>query len=232
MNMEKLSGREIGKRMSDAVHAHVEHALSPFSERLDSLQTIAERAATIDMIRGVCDAVVSEMRDAMKAELLEAIAPKVLEHCERLAKQCAVSMEAITPIIDAAQARSALELERSAQERVQRGVDAGIQIAVAKMRQPEDGRGIEDIRFSLDGRELVVETRIGGESTQQRIKLDIPIYRDVHRSGHTYEKGDIVTYGGSWWIALDDIGQEDYPSKSPKWRLCVKQGRPGKDAQA
>jgi integrin beta 3 len=67
----------------------------------------------------------------------------------------------------------------------------------------------------------------GGE-----IRFPVVLDRGVFVQGKSYEVGDGVTYGGSFWIAQDET--QTKPGESSAWRLAVKQGRegrPGKDGE-
>jgi integrin beta 3 len=56
------------------------------------------------------------------------------------------------------------------------------------------------------------------------------IYREVWREGE-YERGDVVTWGGSIFIAQrKPTGKPGDPDSG--WRLAVKHGRDGKDGSA
>ena len=94
-----------------------------------------------------------------------------------------------------------------------------------------DGLGFEDMEETLDGREVVRTYRRGDEVKEFRFRLPIPEYKGAYREGAAYEKNDMITYGGSTWIAMKDTSGK--PEKSPDWKLCAKRGRdgkPGKDA--
>lgn len=54
------------------------------------------------------------------------------------------------------------------------------------------------------------------------------LQKGVYRSGATYETGDVVTYGGSQWVALKETKTKP---PSDDWQLCVQRGRDGKDAE-
>jgi hypothetical protein len=59
------------------------------------------------------------------------------------------------------------------------------------------------------------------------IVLPIVVDRGVFKPGTTYEKGDGITWGGSFWIAQRST--EAKPEVDDSWRLSVKRGRDGKD---
>lgn len=95
-----------------------------------------------------------------------------------------------------------------------------------------DGASIESLsvgKRSARSHELTIRMTDGSVSTHE-IKFDgMVIDADVHRPGESYEKGDAVTHGGSYWIAKADTNGT--PGKSDDWRLAVKRGRDGKDAE-
>ena len=54
--------------------------------------------------------------------------------------------------------------------------------------------------------------------------------RGVYRPERTYEKGDGVTFGGSFWIAQDETSEKPGDGAT-KWRLAVKAGREGREGK-
>lgn len=60
--------------------------------------------------------------------------------------------------------------------------------------------------------------------------MPVPLYRDLWMEGKAYEAGDMVTWGGSMWIAMKDTtAKPDLPTaESRAWKLCVKRGKDGK----
>jgi integrin beta 3 len=53
----------------------------------------------------------------------------------------------------------------------------------------------------------------------------------VYQAGHTYAKGDGVTFGGSFWIAQDATSEKPGDGAT-KWRLAVKAGREGREGKS
>ena len=98
-----------------------------------------------------------------------------------------------------------------------------------------------------DGRPGVGIDQVGIEQTDKRThtlilkmtdgeRYEMPVVLDgmlsdegVHRPGGQYVKGDCVTHGGSYWVAKKETAET--PGKSEDWRLVVKRGRDGKDAE-
>src|SRR5258705_12808621 len=53
-------------------------------------------------------------------------------------------------------------------------------------------------------------------------------YKGVWQEGQ-YEKGNLITHGGSMWIALKD--SQDKPGTRDAWQLAVKRGRDGRNTR-
>ena len=83
-----------------------------------------------------------------------------------------------------------------------------------------DGERTLTLKFARDGVTYEAPLVLSG----------LPIYRDVFVEGKAYAAGDLVTWGGSVWIAK--AGTSEKPgvtSASRAWVLCVKKGRDGRD---
>ena len=80
----------------------------------------------------------------------------------------------------------------------------------------------------VDERTIALKFTRGEETHSYELVLPIPIYRDVFKEGEEYQRGDLVTWGGSLWHC-------DTPTKAKPgtddWTLAVKKGRDGKDAK-
>lgn len=92
-----------------------------------------------------------------------------------------------------------------------------------------DGVADFDVQYGDDLRTFA----IGGETTAGKLfaktfTLPVVIDRGVYKQGEKYIRGDGVTFGGSWFIAQCETDAK--PEESPDWRLAVKRGRDGKDA--
>ena len=91
-----------------------------------------------------------------------------------------------------------------------------------------------DVTQADDLRTFVVSTTLtGGAKTEKSFSVPVVIERGTFDRERTYERGDAVTWAGSFWIAQKDglIGVEPRGIETG-WRLSVKQGRPGKDGVA
>ena len=81
-----------------------------------------------------------------------------------------------------------------------------------------------------DSREIVVATMMtGGTKAVAEFRMPAMIYREVWREGE-FERGDVVTWGGSAWHCQSQT--TDKPGISPAWKLMVKMGRDGKDGKS
>ncbi len=99
-------------------------------------------------------------------------------------------------------------------------------------RDGVDGLGFEDMdeRFEDDGRTVVRTYRCGEVLKEFRFSVPAVLDRGVYKAGQAYERGDGVTWAGSFWIAQKQT--EAKPDGSDgSWRLAVKRGRDGKDGR-
>lgn len=92
-----------------------------------------------------------------------------------------------------------------------------------------DGFSLEhfDAELMEDGRTVLLS--FSAKDTTYKVELGIPamIYRGVWKDGQSYERGDVVTFGGSTFHCNEDTS--DKPEISKTWQLMVKRGRDGKD---
>lgn len=88
--------------------------------------------------------------------------------------------------------------------------------------------GVTVEQMGAKGFQIVVE-RSSGETTIERFALPAMQYRGVFIPG-PYEKGDVVTWGGSAWHCVEDTSDKPGEPGSKGWLLMVKKGRDGKAA--
>lgn len=96
----------------------------------------------------------------------------------------------------------------------------------------KDGLGFDDMTAEMedDGRVLCLRWVRGEQRKEVRITTGLTIYRGVFQEGHTYERGDLATWGGSVWHCNAETGEK--PGDGSKtWTLAVKKGRDGKDGK-
>lgn len=120
-------------------------------------------------------------------------------------------------------------------EEVRATVELAIRDGLAKLPQPKDGKdgfGFDDLAVeSLDGgRVLRVKFARGEEVKTFDLVTASIIDRGVYRDDLAALAGDAVTWGGSLWIA-QRASRGERPGTSDAWRLAVKHGRDGKDAE-
>lgn len=94
----------------------------------------------------------------------------------------------------------------------------------------QPGVGFDDLDVIYDGERTITLRMTRGDLVKDwPIKLPVAIYKGVYKPDTEYEKGDVVSYGGSSFFAQRDTS--DKPETSDAWRLGVKRGRDGKDAK-
>lgn len=92
-----------------------------------------------------------------------------------------------------------------------------------------DGADFSEASLDYDGeRGLIIKGR-GGEIVK---RLPIPIDRGYYRDGMSFEKGDIVTEGGSAWLALRDTKAKPGTEAKDDWRIFARKGRDGRDGKS
>lgn len=107
---------------------------------------------------------------------------------------------------------------------------------VATWPRPKDGAdglGFDDLSVLHDGeRNFTVQFSRGDQIKAFPFTIPFVIYRDLWTEGKSYEKGDAVTFGGCMWVAKDaTTAKPDFtPLAAKYWRLAIKEGRKGKDA--
>lgn len=106
--------------------------------------------------------------------------------------------------------------------------------AADRMPKPKDGRdaiNLEDFDLTLaeDSRTVTVKMQAGETVIEKSVKIAAVIDSGIFKHEGTYEKGDGVSYGGSFWIAKCDSPKGVPGSGETDWRCAVKAGRPGKD---
>jgi hypothetical protein len=95
-----------------------------------------------------------------------------------------------------------------------------------------DGLGFDDLQVIHDGeRGFTFRMTRGDQVKEFTFKVPIVLDRSVYKDDREvpYEKGDGVTFGGSFWIAQKDAPEGKPQDGSKDWRLAVKRGRNGAD---
>jgi integrin beta 3 len=140
-----------------------------------------------------------------------------------------ITLEDVLPVLKTMQAEWALDFERRAQAVFQKAIDAIPKPVDGKDgRDGVDGLGWDDLSVEFDGKRVIAVKMTRGDIEKVAGDIKMPVVLDAGfwKEG-SYEMGDGVTFGGSYWIA-----QKDTISKpevgNPDWRLAVKKGRDGK----
>jgi len=91
-----------------------------------------------------------------------------------------------------------------------------------------DGMGFDDFTVEHDGERGFAFCLTQGERVK-RFPFTVPVTLDrgPYREGADYVRGDVVSFGGSMWIAQQDTGAK--PGTGSEWRLAVKRGRDGRE---
>lgn len=219
---------EVLPLVAEAVAKHFE--ANPVRDGLDAdpaevARQVAEAVAAIPAPKdGVDGPSVDEVREMVAAAVAAIPVPQdgksvtVDEVVDAL-------MPRIEDRIEASVAKAALDFERRAQGVLER--------AIAAIPKPKDGRDGLDLRHfkaeQVDERTFTLTLSDGERTEHVHLTFPVVIDRGVFSEsgkpgGGLYEKGDGVTYGGSFWIAQVD-GPDGVPGLSKDWRLAVKKGR-------
>lgn len=163
-----------------------------------------------------------------KAMITKAISPledriKAIESAPPSAEEIAKAMEPIFSVW-------ALGFERKADDILQRAIDR-----IPKPRDGSDGKDAFDLdsfecSIGDDGRTVTLSFKRGDETISKSVKLPAMLYRGVYSLKEEYSANDVVTYGGSMFVATKDT-PDGAPGVSDDWRLSVKRGRNGKDGR-
>lgn len=95
-------------------------------------------------------------------------------------------------------------------------------------RDGKDGADFTDFDIDYDGERTITIKGRGGDITK---RVPMPLDRGYWREGMACEKGDIVTEGGSAWIALRDTKAKPALEHKEDWRLFARKGRDGRDGR-
>lgn len=94
----------------------------------------------------------------------------------------------------------------------------------------EPGIGFDDLDIVHDGeRGFTFRFQRGAKLIERSFNLPVMLDRGVFTDGKEYAAGDVVSYGGSMWIAQKETVEK--PGTGDGWRLSVKKGRDGKDGE-
>lgn len=149
-----------------------------------------------------------------------------------------VTIDDVRALIETEIVKGLLDMERRNADSLQRTIDRmPVPKDGADGRDGRDGINGKDGRDALDLDDLEYEQDEDGRVTlrlvrgdvRKEIKLKFPVFvdRGVFKEGERYERGNGVTWGGSFWIAQKD-DPEGKPGEGDGFRLAVKKGRDAK----
>jgi len=243
----RLDMKAMADRMVDVVKAYVRSVQEALSARIDSVErAIAELPPPRDGRDGKDGRDGVDGKDAAPVDL-EDIAARVLEKIPPgpAGKDGAhgqdgrdgqdgksFTIEDAKVLLDSHLARWELDFERRATDVLQRAVD--------RFEKPKDGRdgadgkdgrdglGFDDLTLEHDGERGFCLTFSAGDKRKDfHFSVPVVIDRGFYREGESFDKGDGVTFGGSYWIAQATTRSKPEIG-NPDWRLAVKKGRDGK----
>ena len=94
----------------------------------------------------------------------------------------------------------------------------------------KDGLGVGDFDVEYDGeRTIKLRWKNGEREVERSFTMANMLYRGVWESGRTYEAQDVVSFGGSGFVALKKTKNKP---EGDDWQLFVKRGLPGSSGKA
>lgn len=193
-----------------------------------------EAKATEVALKAVADLPCPKNGEPGKSVTMGDVLPTVKEWFDAIPKPKdgddgeSVTVDDVLPHFQQAFDKWALDFERRAQD-----IHTRLLSTFDKPKNGEDGEdgadglGFDDMEEEFDGERTVIRRyRRGDQVKEFRHKFHCLLERGVWKSDRSYERGDGVTFDGSYWIAQRDT--KDKPSTSDAWRLAVKKGRDGK----
>lgn len=117
------------------------------------------------------------------------------------------------------------------------GRDASDLQIVSKMIGEQLGEKLPEIVSGIaigtpdDGRTLIFDIRFGDKTSRCEVKTAVVLDKGVWRE-QPFEKGDGVTWAGSFFVARRATEATEKPGEAPDaWRLSIKRGRDGRDGK-
>lgn len=192
-------------------------------------------SVTADDVRPLVDELVSKAVAALPAaengkdadmEVIKSHVGELVRGIQPAAPLPAPSVDEVAAAFERRFSDLTLSWERQARDTFEKAAD--------RMPKPKDGRdalNLEDFDLTLadDGRTVTVKMQAGETTVEKSIKIAAVLDRETFKHDGAYEKGDGVSYGGSFWIAKCDAPKGVPGSGETDWRCAVKKGRDGKD---
>lgn len=191
-------------------------------------------SVTADDVRPLVDELVSKAVAALPAaengkdadmDVLKSHVAELVKGIQPAAPLPAPSVDEVAATFERRFSDLTLSWERQARDTFDKAAD--------RMPKPKDGRdalSLDDFELTLgeDGRTVTIKMQAGETVIEKSVRIAAVIDHGTFKPG-TYEKGDGVSYGGSFWIAKCDNPQGVPGSGETDWRCAVKKGRDGKD---
>ncbi len=91
---------------------------------------------------------------------------------------------------------------------------------------------LEHLKVAFDGRRTMTLCFKDGTLLEGGTIVfeGLPVYSGTYEPAKSYESGDVVLHGGSWWIATKATATKPGDGETP-WKLTVKRGNDGKAGQ-
>jgi len=95
-----------------------------------------------------------------------------------------------------------------------------------------DGVSMSHFDTEMKDERTIVFKFVRDDSIVEMHEFSFPvmIYRGIYTEGKEYSRGDVVTWGGSCWVAEANASQKPGTDESG-WKLAVKAGRHGRDGK-
>jgi hypothetical protein len=110
-----------------------------------------------------------------------------------------------------------------------------IERAISKIPLPKDGKdglGFDDLDVKFDNeRAFTIKFERGERVKEFPFTVPFQIYRGIYKDVESYQKNDIVVFGGSAWIASRDPSGKPGDGQDNGWKLLAKAGRDGKPGE-
>ena len=84
-----------------------------------------------------------------------------------------------------------------------------------------DGLGFDQLELVVDDARKGCFLRVVSGERVKEFRLPLPLDLGPYQTGETYEKGNLVTFAGSWWIARRTTTEKPGQGATA-WRLTAK----------
>lgn len=199
--------------------------------------------AMVDEAVAAIPRIVQDGKDASPEQIAVAV-EKALASWERPKDGKSVTLEEVAPMVEEVVAKHVAKLPVPkdgvglAGGMIDREGDLTLTLTDGSVRElgnvlGKDGMGFDDFEV-VDGEdEFVFRMKLGDREKNWSVRKPsvADFYRGVWTAG-LHKRGSLVTWGGSLWMAQRDTEvKPETKGNEDDWKLVVKRGRDGKDAQ-